>query len=134
MYDGDFLYSLYFSYFLVIKQLQSLCHFSKECVRCCVQFTQNLELIKELLGFFLVANDETRKNVNCLIKEAIISTIKMKDESLVIGFLEFLQTDKKIKTLTDTSDNSQQTLTTMATDDSGDSNGKYQTRAILSRS
>ena len=26
----------------------------------------------------------------------------MKDESLVIGFLEFLQTDKKIKTLTDT--------------------------------
>lgn len=88
----------------MIKQLQSLCHFSKECVRCCVQFTQNLELIKELLGFFLVANDETRKNVNCLIKEAIISTIKMKDESLVIGFLEFLQTDKKIKTLTDTSE------------------------------
>ena len=85
-------------------QLQSLCHPSKECVRCCVQFTQNLELIKELLGFFLVANDETRKNVNCLIKEAIISTIKMKDESLVIGFLEFLQTDKKIKTLTDTSE------------------------------
>ena len=91
-----------FHIFFLIMQLRSLCHPSKECVRCCVQFTQNLELIKELLGFFLVANDETRKNVNCLIKEAIISTIKMKDESLVIGFLEFLQTDKKIKTLTDT--------------------------------
>ena len=42
--------------------------YSKECVRMCVQHTHNLELIKELLGFFLVANDETRKNVNCLIK------------------------------------------------------------------
>ena len=91
-----------FSLFSIDNASLSLCHPSKECVRCCVQFTQNLELIKELLGFFLVANDETRKNVNCLIKEAIISTIKMKDESLVIGFLEFLQTDKKIKTLTDT--------------------------------
>lgn len=71
--------------------------FSKECVRCCVQQTKNIELIKELLGFFLVANDETRKNVNCLIKEAICSTIKLNDEALVIGLLEFLQTDKKIK-------------------------------------
>ena len=70
----------------------------------CVQHTHNLELIKELLGFFLVANDETRKNVTCLIKEAITSTIKIKDEQLVIGLLEFLQTDKKIKTLTDTSE------------------------------
>ena len=77
---------------------------SKECVRSCVQNTHNLELIKELLGFFLVANDETRKNVTCLIKEAISSTIKIQDELLVIGLLEFLQTDKKIKTLTDTSE------------------------------
>ena len=77
---------------------------SKECVRCCVQHTHNLELIKELLGFFLVANDETRKNVTHLIKEAITSTIKIKNETLVIGLLEFLQTDKKIKTLTDTSE------------------------------
>ena len=66
--------------------------FSKECVRCCVQHTHNLELIKELLGFFLVANDETRKNVTHLIKEAITSTIKIKNETLVIGLLEFLQT------------------------------------------
>lgn len=77
---------------------------SKECVRLCVQHTHNLELIKELLGFFLVANDETRKNVTCLIKEAITSTIKNMDEAMVIGLLEFLQTDKKIKTLTDTSE------------------------------
>ena len=75
---------------------------SKECVRACVWHTHNLDLIQELLGFFLVANDETRKNVTCLIKEAITSTIKIKDEALVLGLLEFLQTDKKIKTLTDT--------------------------------
>lgn len=70
----------------------------------CVQHTHNLELIKELLGFFLVANDETRKNVTCLIKEAITSTIRNMDENMVLGLLEFLQTDKKIKTLTDTSE------------------------------
>ena len=50
----------------------------------------------------LTANDETRKNVNSLIKEAISSTIKLDDDKLVIELLEFLQTDKKIKTLTDT--------------------------------
>ena len=42
--------------------------------------------------------------MTCLIKEAISSTIKIQDELLVIGLLEFLQTDKKIKTLTDTSE------------------------------
>ena len=63
-----------------------------------------MPLIEELLGFFLVANDETRKNVNGLIKEAISSTIKLNDEKLVIGLLEFLQTDKKLKTLTDTAE------------------------------
>ena len=68
---------------------------------CSLLCTTNKE---ELLGFFLVANDETRKNVNGLIKEAISSTIKLNDEKLVIGLLEFLQTDKKIKTLTDTAE------------------------------
>merc|ERR1719270_1409577 len=86
------------------KTLLSEKKFSKECVRMCVQHTHNLELIKDFLGFFLVANDETRKNVTCLIKEAISSSIKIKDEMLVIGLLEFLQTDKKIKTLTDTTE------------------------------
>ena len=86
------------------KTLLSEKKFSKECVRCCVQQTKNMPLIEELLGFFLVANDETRKNVNGLIKEAISSTIKLNDEKLVIGLLEFLQTDKKIKTLTDTAE------------------------------
>ena len=61
-------------------------------------------LIKELLGFFLSANDETRKNVNALIKETISSTIKLDDDKLVIELLEFLQTEKKIKTLTDTAE------------------------------
>ena len=46
----------------------------------------------------------TRKNLNVRIKEAISSTIKLNDEKLVIGLLEFLQTDKKIKTLTDTAE------------------------------
>lgn len=50
------------------------------------------------------ANDETRKNVNGLIKEAIISAIKLDDENLVIELLEFLHNDKKIKTLTDTAE------------------------------
>ena len=50
------------------------------------------------------ANDETRKNVNGLIKEAIISAIKLADEKLVIELLEFLHNDKKIKTLTDTAE------------------------------
>ena len=64
----------------------------------------NTDLFQELLTFFLVANDETRRNVNSLIKEAISSTIKLNDEKLVIGLLEFLQNDKKIKTLTDTAE------------------------------
>ena len=55
-------------------------------------------------GFFLTANDETRKHVNGLIKEAIISTIKLEDEQIVIELLEFLHNDKKIKTLTDTTE------------------------------
>ena len=61
-------------------------------------------LIEEMLAFFLTANDETRKNVNSLIKEAISSTIKLDDDKLVIELLEFLQNDKKIKTLTDTAE------------------------------
>merc|ERR1719270_1666183 len=44
------------------------------------------------------------KNVNGLIKEAISSTIKLEDENLVIELLEFLHNDKKIKTLTDTTE------------------------------
>ena len=71
-------------------------------------------LLEELLGFFLSANDETRRNVNALIKvgparrtnhyrlslllqEAINSAIRLDDHKLVIELLEFLQNDKKIK-------------------------------------
>ena len=60
---------------------------SKECVRACVWHTHNLDLIQELLGFFLVANDETRKNVTGLIKEAINTSVKITDNKLVIGIL-----------------------------------------------
>ena len=42
--------------------------------------------------------------MNGLIKEAIISAIKLDDEKLVIELLEFLHNDKKIKTLTDTTE------------------------------
>ena len=60
--------------------------------------------IEELLDFFLVANNETRRNVTGLIKEAITSSVKVADDDLVIGILEYLQSDKKIKTLTDTAE------------------------------
>ena len=51
-----------------------------------------------------MANDETRRNVTGLMKEAICSSVKVGDDSLVIGILEYLQSDKKIKTLTDTAE------------------------------
>ena len=60
--------------------------------------------IEELLDFFLVSNNETRRNVTGLIKEAINSSVKVADIVLVIGILEYLQSDKKIKTLTDTAE------------------------------
>jgi hypothetical protein len=53
-----------------------------------------MSLIEEFLDYFLTANDETRRNVNVLIKEAVAATIKLNDERLVIGLLEFLNNDK----------------------------------------
>jgi flagellar biogenesis protein FliO len=38
------------------------------------------------------------------MKEAICSSVKVGDDTLVIGILEYLQSDKKIKTLTDTAE------------------------------
>ena len=60
--------------------------------------------IEELLDFFQVAKNETRQNVTGLIKEAINSSVKVADGFLIIGILEYLQSDKKIKTLTDTAE------------------------------
>ena len=78
------------------------------CYLCCITTQQQIQIVVilflQLKGFFLSANDETRKNVNGLIKEAISSTIKLEDENLVIELLEFLHNDKKIKTLTDTTE------------------------------
>jgi hypothetical protein len=53
-----------------------------------------MALIEEFLDYFLTANDETRRNVNVLIKEAIAATIRLNDDRLVIGLLEFLNNDK----------------------------------------
>jgi hypothetical protein len=73
-------------------------------VRVCVKETREMKNIEELLDFFLVTNNETQRNVTGLIKEAINSSVKMADDVLVIGILEYLQSDKKIKTLTDTAE------------------------------
>ena len=43
--------------------------------------------IEDLLDFYLTANNETRKNVTGLIKEAISSSVRVADNKLVIGIL-----------------------------------------------
>ena len=52
--------------------------FSQECVGVCVKETREMKNIEELLDFFLVANNETRRNVTGLIKEAINSSVKVR--------------------------------------------------------
>ena len=61
--------------------------FSKECVRVRVRETKLMKNIEELLDFYLTANNETRKNVTGLIKEAINTSVKITDNKLVIGIL-----------------------------------------------
>ena len=74
-------------------QILSEKKFSRECVRVCVKETRLMKNIEELLDFYLTANNETRKNVTGLIKEAISSSVKIADNKLVIGILgTFLQT------------------------------------------
>ena len=46
-----------------------------------------MKIVEELLDFYLTANNETRKNVTGLIKEAISSSVRVADNSLVIGIL-----------------------------------------------
>ena len=79
-------------------------HFNSNGILCKRPCLFNIHLHTLYLGFFLSASDETRKNVNGLIKEAISSTITLGDDNLVIELLEFLHNDKKIKTLTDTTE------------------------------
>ena len=43
--------------------------------------------IEELLDFYLTANNETRRNVTGLIKEAITASVRVADNNLVIGIL-----------------------------------------------
>lgn len=51
--------------------------------------------IEDLLDFYLTANNETRKNVTGLIKEAISSSVRVADNKLVIGILGMATKDKK---------------------------------------
>jgi hypothetical protein len=79
-YKDDFLcFLLFFSFFHVYFNVKSC---------------RKMALIEEFLDYFLTANDETRRNVNVLIKEAIAATIRLNDDRLVIGLLEFLNNDK----------------------------------------
>ena len=61
--------------------------FSRECVRVCVKETRLMKNIEDLLDFYLTANNETRKNVTGLIKEAISSSVRVADNKLVISIL-----------------------------------------------
>ena len=61
--------------------------FSRECVRVCVKETRTMKHIEELLDFYLTANNETRRNVTGLIKEAINASVRVADNNLVIGIL-----------------------------------------------
>ena len=54
-----------------------------------------MTLLQELLGFFLVANDETRRNVNSLIK--VKQKIKHKTETEVLQHI--VQTNSNLKLL-----------------------------------
>ena len=68
--------------------------FSRECVRVCVKETRLMKNIEDLLDFYLTANNETRKNVTGLIKEAISSSVRVADNKLVIGILGMATKDK----------------------------------------
>ena len=69
------------------QQILSEKKFSRECVRVCVKETRLMKNIEDLLDFYLTANNETRKNVTGLIKEAISSSVRVADNKLVIGIL-----------------------------------------------
>lgn len=71
--------------------------FSRECVRVCVKETRLMKNIEDLLDFYLTANNETRKNVTGLIKEAISSSVRVADNKLVIGILGMAAKDKLTK-------------------------------------
>ena len=73
--------------------------FSRECVRVCVKETRLMKNIEDLLDFYLTANNETRKNVTGLIKEAISSSVRVADNKLVIGILGKAAKDKLTKYL-----------------------------------
>ena len=81
------------------QQMLSEKKFSRECVRVCVKETRLMKNIEDLLDFYLTANNETRKNVTGLIKEAISSSVRVADNKLVIGILGKAAKDKLTKYL-----------------------------------
>lgn len=77
--------------------------FCKECMATCVVDTRKMEFIEEMINFLIDASEETRRNVDAVIREAINSSVKIESDKLVIGILNNVHNNKKIKTLTDTS-------------------------------
>jgi len=78
--------------------------FCKECVTACVVDTRRMDFIEELIDFLIGASEETRRNVDVVIKEAITCSVQIESDKLVIGILNNFHNNKKIKTLTDTSE------------------------------
>ena len=78
--------------------------FCKECMAACVVDTRRMELIEEMINFLIDASEETRRNVDAVIKMALTSAVQIESDKIVIGILNNVHNNKKIKTLTDTSE------------------------------
>jgi len=78
--------------------------FCKECINVCVKYTQKLELVEEMIDFLYSASEETRRHVDACIKDALSCAVKIENEAMVIGILTNFCNNKKIKTLSDTTE------------------------------
>ena len=78
--------------------------FCKECIAACVIDTRRMDFIEELIDFLIGASEETRRNVDFVIKEAITCSVQIESDKLVVGILNNFHNNKKIKTLTDTTE------------------------------
>lgn len=78
--------------------------FCKECVTVCVLDTRRLDIVEEMIDFLYASSEETRHNVDACIKHALTCAVKIENEAMVLGILTNFHNNKKIKTLTDTSE------------------------------
>lgn len=78
--------------------------FCKECISVTVKYTQKLEIVEEMIDFLYGASEETRRHVDCCIKDALTTSVQMENEKLVIGILTSFHNNKKMKTLSDTTE------------------------------